>query len=365
MKRAAILLSLLSLLAACRTDRSDPEDLRGVFDHPGARSATASVRASQSGAPAAAAASAASAASAAPAIASGAPLVGLESGLAVNRRKPLPGPCIQVTGEAARANERSARRPACRRAEILERRGPDGAPQYACVFTPGGVEKRAPLPLIVFFHGQDESPAKVSKETALSALGDALDLSGDPQHLGYLVLAPQARRLQLHVAFDIGFVSPENEDVRTTEYFIEELAKRGWIDRRRVYAVGAGKGGDMAALWTMLRPDHVAAFATFGSDASAFTWTCPVEPPPAAVLYRACDTVTRCLDVEQWLSDRESAHATTLAFRLNAANQLAPSCELNASRCGKQTGEANHYRWPKGKDRALVEFLGRFSLDLR
>ena len=343
-KRAVL---CFALLASCRSKRGDPNDLRGVFN------SAASVAPTMT----------ASASSARPhGSASGAP--SLDAPVAHNRRAIVRGPCLAPSGEASHTDERRARRPSCRRAEILEHRGPDGAPRYACVFPPTGVEKRAPLPLIVFFHGQDESPGKVARETDILDLGGELDLTGDPKHRGFLVLAPQARRIQLRVGFDLGYVSPENEDVRATERFIDELAKRGWIDPRRVYAVGSGKGGEMAALWTMLRPDRVAAFATFGSDASHLKWTCPSEPPPAAVLYRACDAVTSCLDVEQWLAAREQQHAPTLAFRLNAANLTEPSCDLDASSCTKSSGEGNHYRWPKGRDRAVLEFLSRFSLDL-
>jgi len=343
---------VLCLLTACRSKRGDPEDLRGVFDR-------------ATSAPAAASGSATASAMPNPsALPSASNSARVDAPVAQNRRTPVKGPCLAPAGEAAKADDRRARRPACRRAEILEHRGPDGSPRYACVFPPEKVEKHAPLPLLLFFHGQDETPAKVSRETDIRTLGDDYDVTGDPNHAGFLVLAPQARRIQLRVAFDVGFVSEENEDVRATDRFVEELTKRGWVDPKRVYALGGGKGGEMAALYTMLHPDRVAAFATFGTDASAYKWTCPSEPPPAVILYRACDTITSCLDVEQWLSEREQGHAPTLSFRLGMGNQTEPACELDASRCKKKTGEGNHYRWPKGKDRAALDFLSRFSLDL-
>jgi len=216
----------------------------------------------------------------------------------------------------------------------------------------------------VFFHAHDETPVKVSRETALRDLANEYDFGTAPDRRGFIVLAPQARRLERHVAFDARFVSDENPDVRTTDRFVELLEKRGWIDRRRVYAMGAGRGGEMAALYAMLRPDRVAAFASVAGDASTMRWTCPVEPPPAVIVYRACDSVTSCLDVEQWLLAREQARAPTLGLRLGTGNQVEPACSLDASRCRKEKGEQSHRRWPKGKERALLDYLGRYSLAL-
>ncbi len=260
-------------------------------------------------------------------------------------------------------DDRRARRPACRGAEILEHPDPDGTPRYACVFRPDAIERLAPLPLVIFFPGRDETPAKVSRETALRSLTDAVDLTGSREHRGYVVLVPQARRLAGHVGFEVGYVADDNADVRSTDRFIEVLEKRGWLDHRRFYAVGSGTGGEMAALYAMLRPDRVAAYASYAGNASALRWTCAEETPPAAILYRACDAVTSCLDMEQWLRQREEAHAPTFALRLGTTNKPEPSCTLDRFECKPQKGAANHLRWPKGTERTILEFLGRYSLD--
>lgn len=354
------LLLVAMLLGGCRTERRAPEDLRGVFDRSAFAVAT-SASPVPSGAPTGAATSAAS--GAATSAASASPRVD-EATVSRARRAPVKGPCLAPSGEPARVDERPARRPACRGAEILEHGDGATAPRYACVFRPDGIERRAPLPLVVFFHGADETPAKVSRETLLRDLLDDRELSGDAAHRGFIVLAPQARRLERRMTFDARHVSEENPDVRAADRFVEVLEKRGWIDKRRIYAMGAGRGGEMAALYAMLRSDRVAAFASYGGNAASLRWTCEAEAPPAAVVYRACDTVTPCLDVEQWLHAREQARAPTLTLRLGVGNQPEPSCSLDTFRCKKEKGEQNHRRWPRGKEREILDYLGRFSLDL-
>ncbi len=344
---------VLFVLLGCRSKHGDPDDLRGVFEHSaaplvaGAPSGSAAVKPAKSAKPRASASD--------------------DAPMAPLRRKPEPGPCLKEAGEAAAVDRHAAKRPACRRAEVLEERDPDGTPRYACVFTPDGVDKRAPLPLLLFFHGQDESPAKVSKETELRSLDDDYEL-GEPAHRGFVVLAPQARHLVRTAGpatvFDVGHVAQANADVKATDRFVALLERRGWVDRRRVYAMGAGQGGEMAALYAMLHADRVAAFATSAANAGKLRWTCEREPPPAAVIYRACDAVTACLDVEQWLQARDDARAPTLSIRLGSANHVEPACELNTTTCRHEKGTANHVRWPKGRERDMLEFLSRFSLDV-
>ena len=65
---------------------------------------------------------------------------------------------------------RTLGRPACRGAQILEWKDAEGSPRYACVITPPGVETRAPLPLVVFFHDPQADPTAVDKETGLRKL---------------------------------------------------------------------------------------------------------------------------------------------------------------------------------------------------
>jgi len=279
-------------------------------------------------------------------------------------RKPVTGTCVAARGEADHEMRRTLGRPACRDEQILEVRDADGSPRYACVMA-RGAEARAPLPLIVFFHGPDGTPATVDKRTNWKKLAARFDMTGDPAHAGFVMLMPQGRLLKRDrtgAIFDSEFVGEGNVDVATVDQLIEQLSKKGLVDTRRIYTVGESKGGHMAATYAMLRADRVAAFAAYGTDAPPASWTCAdVPPPPAFLLYRACDAVTACSSVEDWVRTREKASAETVAIRLGEGTQEEVHCALS-NKCSKVKGSALHARWPKGREDDMLRFLARHTL---
>ena len=250
---------------------------------------------------------------------------------------------------------------------MLEYADANGTPRYGCVFSPRDLEKRTPLPLLVFFHGEGDDATAVHRKTKLRRRYHKTDLSGDPRRRGFIILAPQGRRLEKTswLRFDTAHVAVDNVDLETVDHFVDELQKKGMIDPRQVYAAGHGRGGEMATLYAMLRPDRIAAFATFGSNGARFKWSCATPPPPAAILYRACDTMTPCADVEQWLQAREDARAPTWSLRMGATRKAEPTCVLSKRRCRPKKGKINHNRWPKSREKEMLEYLGRFSLKLK
>src|SRR5262249_8667765 len=137
----AVMFALASLaLAACSTPSSDIDagDLMGVFDRDGGP---------RDGGIVAITAPSASSSSRRPKDA-GVPLPH------VGRDPPPDGQaCVAPRGTPMDGPKRVMGRPGCRGFEILEWRAPDGSPRYACAYVPPDVEKRGPLPLIVFFHG--------------------------------------------------------------------------------------------------------------------------------------------------------------------------------------------------------------------
>ena len=153
---------------------------------------------------------------------------------------------------------RTLGRPQCRGAQILEWKDAEGAPRYACVVVPPGVETRAPLPIVVFFHAPDEDPTSVDKKTSLRKLSSSTALSGDPAHTGFIVVAPQGRHIKAGrrgAIFDADYTGRDNVDVATIEsHFLDALEAQGLVDRRRVYTLGASLGGHMAATYAMMRP---------------------------------------------------------------------------------------------------------------
>lgn len=279
-------------------------------------------------------------------------------------RPPPEGSCVAIEGQPDREIRRTLGRPACRGAQVLEWRDSEGAPRYACAYTPSGVETRAPLPLVLFFHAEGDSPTSVEKETGLRKLGATLNMTGDPAHAGFIVLALQGRSLQrgkLGAIFDAGYTGPDNVDVAAVDHFTGELAARGLVDKARVYALGASHGGHMAATYAMMRADRVAAFATYGSDAPPATWSCPGPPPPAMVVYRACDAVFPCDSVERWLRARDAIAAETSSLRLDAAAREEPNCALK-NRCSTLKGSSQHGRWPKPREPDILRFLAGHAL---
>lgn len=343
------------LLAACSTPSSeiDGGDLMGVFEH---KDASADAP-SEAGTPRDAgrgkdASAPAPVASAAP---SAAP------------RAPTEGSCVAAEGLPDTEIKRTLGRPACRSSDVLEWKDATGAPRYACVVSPPGVETRAPLPLVIYFHAEDEDPSGVDKHTGLRKLGARFDMTGDPAHTGFIVLAPQGRRLHAGKAgnaFDADYTGEDNVDLATVDHFVAALDARNLVDKRRVYALGSSNGGHMAATYAMMRADRVAAFATYGSDAPRASWTCPGPPPPALFVYRACDQIAPCDAVERWIRAREAISAVTQGLRLGGANGDEPSCALN-KKCTAIVGTANHRRWPKGREEDIVRFLARHTLTVK
>jgi len=336
---------------ACDASKVDASDVKNVFDKTASSGTAAS--------------------SAAPSLAKVHATAKPDAGskVAPRERKPVAGPCIATAGEPARVARHVAGRPACRRSRIEEYRDAAGTPRYACIFAPRDVAKRKPLPLLIFLHGEKDDPRAVHRKTRLRKRYDSLDLTGDPQHRGFVVLAPQARRILVGkvkrtqlLRWDSGYTSTDNVDVATIDHFVEQLVGEGLVDARQIYAIGASGGGQMALLYAMLRPDRVAAVGLYGSNPSALRWSCDASPPPVGVIYRACDAVTPCADIEQWLATREDAHQPTWSMRLGSAKATEPACVMSARRCRKKKGTANHERWPKPRERDLLEYLSRYSI---
>lgn len=281
-------------------------------------------------------------------------------------RSPNEGSCVTPDGQPDRDVKRTFGRPVCPGAEILEWKDAWGAPRYACVIAPKGIETRAPVPLVIFFHDAGKTPSSVDKETSLRKQAARFNLTGDAAHAGFVILAPQGRGIRGNrdgAMFDVDYVAEDNVDVMTTDHFVEVLTSRNIIDRRRVYAVGVGNGGLMATTYTMLRADRVTAFATFGSDQPRAAWSCAGPPPPGFVMYRACDRITPCASVERWLRARDGTGAETTSVRLDSGSGDEPNCALE-KKCTAIVGTANHRRWPKTREDDMLRFFARRTLSV-
>ncbi|MEM6787662.1 MAG: PHB depolymerase family esterase [Myxococcota bacterium] len=318
----------------CASRNTDAHDLQGVFDAMASSSASASPSSSASG----------------------------PTRPPARERARVPGPCVASSGTPAEAARRLGKRPACRRARVLEHQAEGRVPRYACVFEPSRIAETSPLPLVVFLHGAYDDPTAVHRQTRFRRRDHELDLTGDPDHPGFITLAPQARRIEASLRWDVDHVDRDNADIVAIRAFVAALVDEGIVDRRQIYAVGASRGATMANLYAYLHPEEVVAFGGFAA-APAYVWRCGASapPPPAAMLYRACDAEVPCADIERWLQARERTGAATMSWRLGGASNLEPSCSLSERGCSVRIGKANHRRWPKRREVDLLEYLSRFS----
>lgn len=280
----------------------------------------------------------------------------------ITERAPSSATCTEPGDAPMMEVRRTVKRPACRGAEILETKDASGAPRYGCVYAPRDAEKKKPLPLIVFFHG--DTPGLDDASTIVKLTSVARRSGEPPFEAGFIVLSVQGRALgeEGGVTFDLSNGTRENLDIATTTSLVEKLSKeRGWVDASQIYALGMGAGGAMAATYAMVRADRIAAFASFGAPPPTVKWVCPGSPPAAMLLYRACDSQVSCGDIETWIASREALRAETSALRLGEDVKEESFCATKAT-CGPKKGNANHNRWPKGREKDLLSFFANHRL---
>lgn len=261
---------------------------------------------------------------------------------------------------------RTLGRPACRGGRVSEWRDANDAPRYLCVHGPTGDAARS-LPLVLYFHGDTpglDDPAALTKQTSLRGKTTTFSFDGGDGKKGFLLAVVQGRALangERGATYDIDAAPEENVDIQTADHFLGELVRGGQVDPGRVYALGIGRGADMAATYAMWRADRIAAFGGFAPVGARASWTCPAPPPPAFLIYRACDAVASCADVEAFLLARGQQRAETEALRLGEDNKTEPSCAVKNA-CSEKKGQMHHNRWPKGREEELLKFFAMHRL---
>lgn len=276
------------------------------------------------------------------------------------------GRCLEAGPALDPELRRTVGRPGCRDATIFEWKDREGSPRYACLYGARGAEPRAPLPLVVYFHPHDDDPTTLEDRTGLKKLLGKADVSRDPAHRGMLVLAVQGRALRARdgTTFDTARVGDDNADLAAIDHFVAETQKLGLVDPQRVYSLGAGSGGEMAAFLALARPELVAAVGTFAALAPGARWTCPEAPAPLFAVYRACDSMSACERVEKHLETWEGWGGEVERVRLGEADGTEPACR-GKQKCGREKGQALHVRWPKGRNDELLRFFSRHALAAR
>jgi polyhydroxybutyrate depolymerase len=122
----------------------------------------------------------------------------------------------------------------------------DGLERFCLLYIPTRARPARPMPLVLAFHGGGGNPRGFARMTKLHYLAETE---------GFLLAYPagSGRRPRRGLTWNAGGDSPENwaerhriDDVGFVKALIDELSRVYSIDRRRIFAIGASKGGMLA-----------------------------------------------------------------------------------------------------------------------
>ncbi len=245
----------------------------------------------------------------------------------------------------------------------------DGIRRYACLNLPpqaqgAAAPAGAKWPLLIYLHGSRTTPDSLYVEgKSLFALHNQYPLSKDPAVKGFILLAPEGRRMVPWAAPDFqtgtGFHwdewyrnSTENLDAKAVDHFLDEVIATGKVDPRQIYVFGWSNGAYMAALYGVWRGDRIAAI---GQYAGGDPWSrppCPVDftytrKVPLFLMRNLCDAAVSCSTTSSWITTLQQAdwpfEYRSLALRGNA---VSPDSAC-ASSCSTRQGAYEHIRWPQ------------------
>ncbi|OON82334.1 alpha/beta hydrolase family esterase [Streptomyces tsukubensis] len=141
-----------------------------------------------------------------------------------------------------------------------------------------------PKPLVIAFHGRDDTPAEMRERSGLDKAAKAR---------GMLIAYPEG----LRHAWGAGTErTPQRQDpdtdVRYTEKLVDTLVRERGADPERVYAVGFSNGGSMALRVAAQRPGLLAgAVSVSGQLPTGAALVKPTGPVPVMIVYGAEDPV--------------------------------------------------------------------------
>lgn len=142
-------------------------------------------------------------------------------------------------------------------------------------------EPVGPQPLVVMLHGRGDSAAGVESTSGWTALAT---------REGFTVVYPQA--VGRPASFDAGWGEEgEGPDVVFLRGLVDEVARRGPVDRDRVYVCGFSSGGMMSARMAAAMPDRLAAVGVVAGSAGRRRRgrlervPLPASPVPVAIVH--------------------------------------------------------------------------------
>jgi polyhydroxybutyrate depolymerase len=140
----------------------------------------------------------------------------------------------------------------------------DGRDRSYVVHVPPAARGRAPLPVVLSFHGGGGTAEHQQGTTRMHELG---------AKEGFIVVYPNGsgRRAERLLTWNAGTccaysVAERIDDVGFVAALLDDLGRRTAIDRSRVYATGFSNGAMMAHRLASERPDLVAAIAPVGGS---------------------------------------------------------------------------------------------------
>ena len=143
---------------------------------------------------------------------------------------------------------------------------------------PAGWNEKDPLPVVMYIHGYNGSPASVSnKEDVMAEFSDA----------GVLLLLPESH----NGSWDVRLNSDSRDDLGFFDAILEAAEDCWGIDESRLYVTGFSIGGSMAHQLACYRGDVFAASAPLsGTFWDPMPTSCDVPPIPVRHTHGLSDT---------------------------------------------------------------------------
>jgi polyhydroxybutyrate depolymerase len=155
----------------------------------------------------------------------------------------------------------------------------DGLERFCLLYVPSTLRPESPAPLVLAFHGGGGNPRGFARMTKLHYLAE---------REGFLLAYPAGtgRQRQRWLTWNAGGESPTNwaerhkvDDVAFVQALVEEIARAYAIDRHRIFAIGASKGGMLAYHLACTCSETFAAVAVVAG--SMITENCAPRHPVA------------------------------------------------------------------------------------
>lgn len=217
-----------------------------------------------------------------------------------------------------------------------------------------GDQLAAPPPVVFAWHGFGDSPwsAKAS-------------LASEPGWRDAIIVAPQGGPRTFdqfgptpRAGWQVRAGELGDRDLAFFDAIVAELARRGCLDRDRVYSTGFSNGGFFTNVLACHRAEVLAAVAPAGGGGPFDT--CEDSRVPTLITHGRKDRVVPFTMAETSLKRWAARNGCSSASKAPAKGCSAmPGCDATAP--VEMCALAIDHVWPEGQSRRVTEFLRRFS----